>query len=173
MVTIDKSVWLPYTNGMDKDISLRQKIGYDLLSLVMTFVDLDKKTRYYGTDVPIFYSEIHVISAIAKHSGIHVGGLADLLGITKGSVSEIIKKLERKALIVKKIDDRNLSRLSLRLTEKGEKAHSNHMRYHAVLNGIVEEELQTASEHDIQFLSHFLSTITAKAKKIDGNGENI
>ena len=95
----------------------KQKIGYDILSLAMAYVELDKKTRYYGTDVPIFHAEIHMLSAIAEHPGIHVGGLADFLGITKGSVSEIIKKLERKALVVKETDDHNLSKLSLRLTE--------------------------------------------------------
>ena len=145
----------------------KQKIGYDILSLAMAYVELDKKTRYYGTDVPIFHAEIHMLSAIAEHPGIHVGGLADFLGITKGSVSEIIKKLERKALVVKETDDHNLSKLSLRLTEKGEKAHNNHMRYHKMLNSMVEDELANASEHDVQSLSRFLTAITSKIPKFD------
>ena len=167
-LSIDKSVWVPYTYRMDKVRSIKQKIGYDILSLAMACVELDKKTRYYGTDVPIFHSEIHMIAAIAEHPGIHVGGLAELLGITKGSVSEIIKKLEKKALVDKEIDDHNLSKLSLRLTEKGEKAHSSHMRYHQMLNSMVEDELENASEHDVQFLSQFLTTITSKIQDFKG-----
>ena len=37
----------------------------------------------------------------------------------------------------------------LRLTEKGEKAYHNHMRYHALLNSMVEGELRAVSEHDV------------------------
>ena len=118
-------------------INDKHEIAYKSLHLALALVDLDKKTRYYGTDVPIFHSEIHVIMAIAEHPGIHVGGLADILGVTKGAVSEILKKLERKALVIKEIDDLNLSRYSLNLTEKGKKAHNNHMHYHAVLNSMV------------------------------------
>ncbi|WP_349773097.1 helix-turn-helix domain-containing protein [Lacrimispora xylanisolvens] len=31
-----------------------------------------------------------------------MGGLADILGVTKGAASEILRKLERKALVKKK-----------------------------------------------------------------------
>ncbi|MFT4005133.1 MAG: MarR family winged helix-turn-helix transcriptional regulator [Lacrimispora sp.] len=154
---------------MDKDINNKHKIAYDSLNLALAFVDLDKKTRYYGTDVPIFHSEIHVIMAIAEHPGIHVGGLADILGVTKGAVSEILKKLERKALVIKEIDDLNLSRYSLSLTEKGKKAHSNHMYYHSILNSMVEDELQNASEHELEFLSNFLSSLINKVKFFNEN----
>lgn len=152
---------------MDKDRETKQKIGYALLDLIMTFLELDKQIRTYGTNVPIFHAEIHMISAIAGHPGIHVGGLADLLGITKGSVSEIIKKLEKKSLVRKGIDEHNLSKLSLYLTEKGKTAHENHMRYHLILNDTIEGELAGASEKEVQFLSGFLAAITKKAKNFD------
>ena len=144
-----------------------QKIGYDLLNLIMTFLELDKQIRNYGTDVPIYHSEIHMISAIARHPGIHVGGLADLLGVTKGSVSEIIRKLEKKALVMKDTDEHNLSKLSLYLTEKGKTAHENHMRYHSVLDDMIDSELAGASERELQFLSGFLAAVTKKAKSFD------
>lgn len=163
----DKSVWLPYTERMDNIKNIKHKIAYDSIKLALAYVELDKKTRYYGTDVPIFYSEIHMIMVIAENPGIHVGGIADLLGITKGSVSEIVKKLEKKALVKKEIDEHNLSRYLLSLTEKGEKAHLNHMSYHTILNGIVEDGLQNATEHDVQFLSQFLSAMMTKLKNFD------
>lgn len=154
---------------MDKDINNKHQIAYNSLSLAFAMIELDKKTRYYGTDVPIFHSEIHVIMAIAEHPGIHVGGLADILGVTKGAVSEILKKLERKALVIKEIDDLNLSRYSLILTEKGKKAHSNHMKYHVILNSMVEDELQNASEQELDFLSNFLTSLIDKVKFFNEN----
>ena len=78
---------------MDKIIASKHQIAYDSLHFASALIELDKKTRYYGTDVPIFHSEIHVIMAIAEHSGIHVGGLADILGVTKGNDGR--KKLQK------------------------------------------------------------------------------
>jgi DNA-binding MarR family transcriptional regulator len=132
-------------------------------------MELDKKTRYYGTDVPIFHSEIHVLKAIAEHPCIHVGGLADILGVTKGAVSEILRKLERKGLVKKEVDDLNLSRYLLSLTEKGESAHKNHMHYHAILNSMVEQELQKATEAEMKFLSNFLSALISRVQNFDEN----
>lgn len=149
---------------MDRAINNKHKIAYNSLQLALALVALDKKTRYYGTDVPIYYSEIHVIMEIAGHPGIHAGGLADILGVTKGAVSEILKKLERKALVVKETDTLNLSRYSLNLTEKGKKAHNYHMYYHTILNNMVEDELQDTSEQELEFLSNFLLSLMKRVK---------
>lgn len=154
---------------MDKIKNNKHKIAYESLDLAFALMELDKKTRYYGTDVPIFHSEIHVIKAVAEHPYIHVGGLADILGVTKGAASEILKKLERKALVKKEVDELNLSRYSLSLTEKGEKAHKNHMHYHDILNGMVEDELQNASEEELEFMLSFFSSMISRIEKFDEN----
>lgn len=154
---------------MEKIKNKKHKIAYEALDMAFVLMELDKKTRYYGTDVQIYHSEIHVIKAIAEHPGIHVGGLADVLGVTKGAVSEILKKLERKALVKKEVDALNLSRYSLSLTEKGKKAHKNHMYYHDVLNGMVEEELQNATEVELEFLLSFFSAMISRIENFDEN----
>lgn len=154
---------------MEKSKNNNHKIANESLDLAFALMELDKKTRYYGTDVPIFHSEIHVIKAIAEHSSIYVGGLADILGVTKGAVSEILKKLERKALVKKEVDELNLSRYLLSLTEKGEKAHKIHMHYHDIIDSMVEDELQNATESEIQFLSNFLSALIDRIENFDEN----
>ena len=154
---------------MKKIKNNKHKIAYESLDLAFALMELDKKTRYYGTNVPIFHSEIHVIKAIAEHPCIHVGGLADILGVTKGAASEILKKLERKALVKKEVDELNLSRYSLSLTEKGGKAHKNHMHYHDILNDMVEDELQNATEAELAFLLNFFSTMISRVENFDEN----
>jgi len=69
----------------------KHKIAYESLELAFALMELDKKTRYYGTDVPIFHSEIHVIKVIAENPGIHVGGLAEILGVLKGVFPRYLK----------------------------------------------------------------------------------
>ncbi len=154
---------------MRENKNIKHTIAYESLDLAFALIELDKKTRFYGTDVPIFHSEIHVIKAIAEHPEINVGGLADILEVTKGSVSEIIKKMERKGLVYKSVDELNLSRFLLHLTDKGNKAHKNHMHYHTVLNKMVENELHNATESELNFLSDFLSTLKNRIESFDEN----
>lgn len=104
---------------MNKIINTKHQIAYNSLQLALALVDLDQNSLLRDR-CTYFYSEIHIIMAIAEHPGIHVGGLAEILGVTKGAVSEILKNW-KKDLIIKEIDNLNLSRYSLNLTEKGKK----------------------------------------------------
>ncbi|MBN2401842.1 MAG: MarR family transcriptional regulator [Spirochaetes bacterium] len=145
----------------------KQKVGYLLLNLIQYFLKIDRKTRYYGTDVPIYYAEIHVIKTIAENPGINIGGLAKLLGITKGSVSEVIKKLEKKGLVIKNTDPRNASRLSLMLTKKAEKANNYHLRYHIAFNEIIRKALGEADDKEVRFLLMFIDYMVSQADRLE------
>lgn len=132
-----------------------ESVSYSLLRLVMRYMELDKQMRNFGTDSPIYHSEIHLISEIAKNPDIHIRGLAEQLGITSASVSEMISKLQKKGLVQKSTDKRNLSRLNLSLTDKGRLAHEEHVRYHEELNQMIAAELKDASSDQIAFLHEF------------------
>jgi DNA-binding MarR family transcriptional regulator len=138
------------------------KISYPLLAVVFKFMEIDKKTRYYGTDVPLFYAEIHLIKAIKENEGIHITGLAQYLEVTKGAVSQMLMKLEKKGFVVKEKDPGNQSRFLLKLTPKGEVAHENHMRMHQEFDKLVNETLEKAKEGEVQFLKRFFVDIMGK-----------
>jgi DNA-binding MarR family transcriptional regulator len=125
-------------------------------------MEIDKKTRYYGTDVPLFYAEIHLIKAIKENEGIHITGLAQYLEVTKGAVSQMLMKLEKKGFVVKEKDPGNQSRFLLKLTPKGEVAHENHMRMHQEFDKLVNETLEKAKEGEVQFLKRFFVDIMRK-----------
>lgn len=184
---LDNNVWLPYTTSMhDKiprktEVELRiheavlndladpaiqrlrnNHICFTLLSLVTRFYALERQCRNFGTDVPIHLGEIQMIMTIHNAEGIHVGGLAKKLGITKGSVSEMLRKLERKGLIRKEKDPLKMTRLNVYLTDKGKTAHASHMYYHSRLDNVVAE---AAAGHDaaaVENFAHFLDDILAR-----------
>jgi DNA-binding MarR family transcriptional regulator len=131
------------------------------------FMDIDKKTRYYGTDVPLFYAEIHLIKAIKENEGIHITGLAQYLEVTKGAVSQMLMKLEKKGFIVKEKDPGNQSRFLLKLTPKGETAHLNHMRLHQEFDEIVNDILKDQDQAKIEFLQHFLTRLIEKMERYE------
>ncbi len=137
----------------------RTKISYTFLRVVTKLSEIDRKTRCYGTDQPLFNAEIHMIKSIKENEGIHVTGLADMLGVTKGAVSQVIQKLERKGMIVKDTDPRNLSKLALHLTPKGETAYMHHEDLHRQFDELFDIVLENASEENKTFLKNFLNSL--------------
>lgn len=142
-------------------------ISYSLLRVVHKFFEIDKQTRYYGTDTPLFNSEIHMIKVIKHNEGIHVTGLAHNLGVTKGAVSQMIMKLEKKGLIQKEKDLSNQSRLVLKLTSKGEIAHSFHEKIHKKIDDLVNEIVSEASEENIKFIKNVLTVLEDKLEDLN------
>ena len=131
-------------------------ICFALLSLVNQFYMLERQCRNFGTDVEIHLGEIQMIMTIHNVQGIHVNGLAQKLGITKGSVSEMLRKLERKGLVRKEKDPLKMTRLNIYLTDKGLLAHQNHICFHQKLDNLV---LEAAAEHSEEMLNSFTNLL--------------
>lgn len=140
-------------------------IDMKILSVIDLFSEVDRKPRYYGTDTSIHNAEIRMLSMVKEHEGIHVGGLAEMLGVTKGAVSALLRKLERKGLIVKETDAYNLSKLNIHLTDKGETAHEHHLRYHEQIHKIFKDTLCQYSPKEIDCLHRFLDDILKEDTK--------
>lgn len=139
-----------------------QKLSIALLKVIMKYLAIDKAVRNFGTDVPIYNAEIHMVSMIAENPGVHIRGLAEEMDISSASVSEIVRKLEKKKLIYKETDAKNLSRLALFVTEKGETAHKEHLRYHDIFETMITRQLDGAKSDELAFLSDFLSGLLLK-----------
>lgn len=145
-----------------KDGKNKTKISYTLLRVVWKLFEVDKKIRYYGTDEQLFEAEIHMIKSIKENEGIHVTGLAQLLEVTKGAVSQIVMRLEKKGMVIKKKDASNQSRLILRLTPKGETAYVNHEKLHQEFDDLISEILKNTPQEKIAFLTDFLDLLVDK-----------
>ena len=134
-------------------------VSHALLGIVTRFEEIERQCCKFGTDVDIHMAEIHTIMAIQNNEGIHVGGLAENLGVTKGSVSELLRRLERKGLAYKAKDPLKMTRLNVFLTDKGKTANSHHMSFHSQLDGLVDEAMGTRSPEEIKSIVGFLTEI--------------
>ena len=140
----------------------KTRISYLLLRVVYDLFEVDKKTRYYGTDKPLFEAEIHMIKAVRENEGIHVTGLAEKLSVTKGAVSQMIMKLQKKGMIIKSRDIHNQSRLMLHLTAKGEAAYLHHEMLHREYDAFINDILRDATEENREFLKGFLVSVSSR-----------
>ncbi len=53
---------------------------------------LEKKPRDYGSGTLLYPSEIHCIASIAENSDAHMSRIAEILGVTRGAIMQLVLK---------------------------------------------------------------------------------
>jgi DNA-binding MarR family transcriptional regulator len=101
---------------------------------IMRIVDIinkEHKAGYdFGTGDLLFPAEIHTIQAIGDNKNINITDLAKALQVTKPTVSERIKKLERIDLIQRKDSAKNMKEVIIELTARGWVVYNGHSETH-------------------------------------------
>ncbi|SCY38188.1 MarR family transcriptional regulator [Desulfoluna spongiiphila] len=113
---------------------------------------IEQKPRYFGTDILLYPSEIHTIDAIGKNPGINVTDLAVLQGVTKGAVSQVIRKLVDKEMVVRMKDEKSDREVLLMLSPAGKIAYTSHQKFHSRIDPILLELIEEADEEKIAFM---------------------
>jgi DNA-binding MarR family transcriptional regulator len=131
------------------------KIAEILVRVVNKMNDNEKKPRIYGLRQPLYPSEIHMLMMIGQNPDAGVTGLAEKAGITKGAVSQTVKRLENKGLIKKQTDPADSKRIVLELTNKGRVAYYAHEQYHEETDRDLFKYLNSLSDKKLKVIEEF------------------
>ena len=131
-----------------------------LLNVIARFNESDRKARNFGTDTVLHLSEIHLIEFIGDHGGLCVSEIARSTGVTKGAVSQTLKRLERKDFVVKSPDPENHSRTVVSLTEKGRTAYREHGKYHERIASLISRCLGESTPEEVRTVCDFLDRLS-------------
>ncbi|MCD4678379.1 MAG: MarR family transcriptional regulator [Desulfobacula sp.] len=127
---------------------------------IMTLTQkLEKTPKKFGTKELLTHSEIHLIEIIGDNDGLSVTDIGKHLGITKGAVSQSLKRLEAKGLSLKQTDPENLSRSIVMLTAKGFTAFWAHKHWHETMDGGFLKYLEDLSRSEISIIINFLERV--------------
>jgi DNA-binding MarR family transcriptional regulator len=88
------------------------------LKILHLYSIIGRKPKDYGTGDLLYFTEIHTITMVGKNREINMTQLADMMGVTKGAISQTIRKLVHKNLI-QKSNSTNKKEFNLKLSEKG------------------------------------------------------
>jgi DNA-binding MarR family transcriptional regulator len=113
---------------------------------------LEKIPVDYGIGKNLYHSERHMLDAIGNNPGMNISELAGDQGVTKGAVSQIVKKLEGKQLIQRYKQAENDKEVFIELTELGEEIFSKHQRVNEESVIPLQEELLKYSDDKVYFL---------------------
>lgn len=119
-------------NGLLKqhNIDSSDKGSRNLGRLFIQLQRLERNPRTFGKAGPLTPSEIHTIDAIGCGKGILMSELAARLGVTKGAVTQIVKRLEGKELVLRSPHPEDSRSILVSLKEKGLSAYQAHDEVH-------------------------------------------
>ncbi len=80
---------------------------------------IDKTPKDLGTGEQLFIAEIHTIVMVTEFPRLNVTELAEKLGVTKGAVSQVVGKLEKKGYLKRVKDVSNDRVVRVIPTKKG------------------------------------------------------
>ena len=130
------------------------------LTIVKLAARLEKTPRRFGTKEPLTSREIHIIEASGDNAEtLSVTDLARLLGITKGAVSQNLKRMEKRGFTSKIDDPQNSSRSIVKLTSKGKTAYYAHKHWHETMDGGFKSYFMDLEEEKIDFLLDFIDKV--------------
>ncbi len=146
---------------------IAHKLHEKFAEIVKLAGEAEKAPRTYGTEFPMTSSEIHLIELIGDNEArLSVTDLAKTIGVTKGAVSQTLKKLENKGFIAKETDPLNLSRIIVTLTSRGKTAYYSHRDWHETMDGGFKDFFDNLSGDELSFLYETLIKIESFYKKV-------
>jgi DNA-binding MarR family transcriptional regulator len=107
-----------------------EEVQCTLMDLVDTINAQHKGGVDFGTGQRLYPAEIHTIEAIGNYPEITVTKLAELMAVSKPTISERINRLSRKGLVSKIAMADNAKAVPLILTESGKVALKGHEVHH-------------------------------------------
>lgn len=125
-------------------------------SIIELTLQMDKTPKKFGTNELMTHTEIHLIEMVGEMPGSSVTDIAGHLGVTKGAVSQNLKKLEKKGFAQKEPDPDNLSRVIVGLTAKGQTAFWAHKHWHETMDGGFLKYLEDLDDQSFGIILEFL-----------------
>ena len=95
-----------------------QSLIDQFLKILNLYSVISRKPKDYGTGDLLYFTEVLTISTVGKNKAVNMTQLAEIMGVTKGAISQTIRKLVSKNFIVKS-NIRNMKEINLKLSEKG------------------------------------------------------
>ena len=142
-----------------------QKLAQSLVRVINKVVDNEKKPRHFGVSELLHASEIHMVMHIHDNPGMHVSELARIAGVTRGAVSQIVSKLEKKSLVTKTEAPENSLKTIPVLTNKGNVAYYAHAQHHEELDKDLFDFVDRLTDEQFILIESFLDHLDKMATR--------
>jgi DNA-binding MarR family transcriptional regulator len=129
------------------------------LKILHLYSVIGRKPKDYGTGDLLYFTETHTITMVGKNREINMTQLAEMMGVTKGAISQTIRKLVSKNLILKS-NSNNKKEFNLKLSEKGQIVFKGQELFQKGLFTFAGPLYEKASQKDRELVRRLFVAIT-------------
>ena len=122
------------------------------IGVVRKYNALEKIPVKVSSRHDLFHSERHMLDKIGDHPAMNVSDFAKALGVTKGAVSQVVKKLEGKGVVRRYKSGTNEKEVFLELTQTGREIYLEHKKTNERTIEPLLDELKKYPDDKIRFL---------------------
>jgi DNA-binding MarR family transcriptional regulator len=134
----------------------RKKTSKDIeelfIKLANKYHSMEKIPEDYGIGIKLYHSERHLIEQIGDYPEKNITELAKFFGVTKGAISQTVKKLENKGIVTRYKGEKNEKEVFLKLTKTGKSVYKKHKEHSQEAIMPLYEELKKYSDDKVYFL---------------------
>ena len=136
---------------MDRKIASREIIER-FIRVVNKYNSLEKIPVQYGKKHNLYHSERHMLDKIGDNPDMNVTELALTVGVTKGAISQVVKKLEDKGVVRRYKRTTNDKEVFIELTKAGRDIYQKHKEVNEETMRPLREELKKYPDEKVEFL---------------------
>jgi len=100
----------------------------------------------------LYHSERHMIDTIGENPNMNITEFAESLGVTKGAVSQVVSKLEKKGVVKRYKKSGSEKEIILHLTMEGKEVYEMHKKVSAESLLPLYNKLKKHSDEEVDFL---------------------
>lgn len=130
-----------------------------LINFLQTYMESSEvyyKENYDSMNI----NDLHTICEIYKEPGINSKKISDILSLTTGGVTKIVKRLEKNDYIETFKSEKNKKEVYYKVKEKGKKIGILHEKLHDEKFARLDEKLKGYSKDEHKVIQKFLSSVT-------------
>ncbi len=133
-------------------------------SILHAYSIIEKQPRDFGTGQTLHLSELQTISMIGENPETNMSQLADLMGVTRGAISQTVRKLVAKRLVVR-TNVRNNKEVNLGLTDVGQFVRQEYQLRMKEVFTFADELYASANPDERDLVKRLFLLIQANMKK--------
>lgn len=129
------------------------------IRMVSKYNALEKHPVKYGTKHEFHHSERHMLDIFGDNPGMNITELAELLGVTKGAISQIVSKLEKKGAVRRYKEAGNGKEVRIELTAKGLEIYEHHKAKNDETISYLQGVLREHPDDKVEFLVEMFKSL--------------
>jgi DNA-binding MarR family transcriptional regulator len=135
------------------------------LNILHLYSVISRKPKDYGTGDLLYFTETHTITVVGDSRKINMTRLAEKMGVTKGAISQTVRKLVSKGLIIKSNPENNRKEINLKLSVNGQIVYKGQESFHRELFIFAETLYDRALPSDRELVRRLFEAITSNMQQ--------